>query len=348
MSPATTRALWFTAKEKAELRDEKIDSCGPGQITVQALASAVSHGTEMTIFHGQAPSATTVLDLPQDLIQPQETMGGSFGQRFPIKYAYASVGRVIDAAPGTPFRPGDHVFVRAPHQEFYTVRAELAFRIPEWNPLDIGTQMALLDVAVNAIMDVPVTLGEIVAVYGQGAVGLYTAQLARRTAGTLIVVDPVPERRAMGLRFGADIAVDPAEALTAIKDASAGRGADISIEISGSTKALQTAIQGTAAEGTISVPGYYGLRPLELVLSPEFHMRRLQMVSSSANAVAARLLPRWTIERRLGVVADVLPKLHPEEIISARVPFDEAPRAYQMLQDNPTGYTSIVFTYPEH
>jgi 2-desacetyl-2-hydroxyethyl bacteriochlorophyllide A dehydrogenase len=345
MGIGEARSVWFSAERQVEIRTEQVRPCGKGEITVEAIASAVSSGTEMTIYRGQAPTADTVLQLPADLIQPQETMGGSFAQRFPIKYAYASVGRVIEAGEGSGFNPGDLVFVRVPHESLYTVRAELAFPLPAWDPIDIGTQMALLDVAVNAILDVPVALGEVVAVYGQGAVGLYTSQLARRTAGKLIVVDPIAKRRDLGIKFGADAAVAPEDALEAIKEISEGRGADLSIEASGAPSALQTAIAGTGVEGTVLIPGYYGLKPVPLTLSPEFHMRRLKMFSSSANALDGRFSQRWNIQRRLQLVADVLPSLHPTEIITHRFPVEQAAQAYQLLDQHPEEVLSIVLTY---
>ena len=43
--PAT--ALWFTATRTAALRDEQVAPPGPGQVTVRAIASLVSAGTEM-------------------------------------------------------------------------------------------------------------------------------------------------------------------------------------------------------------------------------------------------------------------------------------------------------------
>ncbi len=101
------------------------------------------------------------------------------------------------------------------------------------------------------------------------------------------------------MQYGAHVAVSPEDALETIRDLSAGRGADVTIEASGAPSALQTAIEGTGAEGIVLVPAYYGRKPVELILSPEFHMRRLRMVSSSVNAPDGRLSSRWTNERRL-------------------------------------------------
>ena len=178
-----TQSVWFPAARQVEIRTEEIAECGPYEVTATAIASGISHGTEMTIFRGEAPDEPTVLSLSQDLIQPQATMGGTFEQRFPIKYAYANVGRVDIAGGESGFAPGNLVFARVPHQTRFTVAADLCTRLPaDLDPLDAATTIGLLDVATNALMDHPVLIGDVVAVYGLGLVGLFTAQLARRNA----------------------------------------------------------------------------------------------------------------------------------------------------------------------
>src|SRR5215210_8576231 len=79
------RALWFTAPRTVEFRPESASPPGSGEIRVRATASALSQGTEMLVYRGEVP-----VDLPLDL----PTLAGSFG--FPIKYGYATVGRVLD------------------------------------------------------------------------------------------------------------------------------------------------------------------------------------------------------------------------------------------------------------
>src|SRR5437016_9859668 len=77
------RAVWFSAPRVAELRNEAIAEPGAGEVRIRALRSAISPGTEMLVYRGQV-DPTLTLDLP--------TLKGSF--RFPIKYGYATVGRV--------------------------------------------------------------------------------------------------------------------------------------------------------------------------------------------------------------------------------------------------------------
>jgi NADPH:quinone reductase-like Zn-dependent oxidoreductase len=74
----------------------------------------------MLVYRGGVPE-----DLPLDL----PTFAGGFG--FPIKHGYASVGRVLDAGPGvTALAPGDPVFVHHPHQDLFTVPADLPVPLP--------------------------------------------------------------------------------------------------------------------------------------------------------------------------------------------------------------------------
>src|SRR5262249_38511881 len=151
----------------------------------------------------------------------------------------------------------------------------------------------LADVAYNALLDVPVRIGDVVVVFGQGVVGTFIASFARRTAGTLIVVDPLADRRQRGLDRGADVAVHPDDLPAAVAEASSGRGADIVFEASSAPPALQQAIAVAGQEATVAVVSYYGTRPVSLVLAPEFHFRRHHIVSSQVSSMGSGLQPRW-------------------------------------------------------
>ena len=331
-----TRAVWFAGPRRAEIRPTEVQTCGNSDLTVQSLFSGVSHGTEMLVYRGQVPSS-----------HPLEPEGVEGSYSFPIKYGYANVGRVVEAGHATDFRAGDLVFVRWPHQEIYTTEAKLAFRLPGYDDPAIGVFFALLDVAVNVMLDVPVRFGEVVAVFGQGVVGMFVGQMARRTAGTLIVVDRHALRRELALEFGADSAVTPEEAIDAIMEASQGRGADIAFEASGAPEALQACIDTTATEGTIAVPAWYGTKQLNLSLGPQFHLGRQRIVSTQVGMIGSGLQPRWTLGRRMTTVGELLPTLNPGPMITARMPFDEAPAAYRLIDERPEQVLSMVFAYQD-
>ena len=338
-APAAARALWFAAAGVAELREADVRPPRANEITVDALASLVSLGTELTIFRGLVP--------PDQEVRPR-TVEGTFA--FPIKYGYQVVGRVVAAGERSGFDVGDAVFVRHPHQSRFTVTVDwddppLTFKLPEYANPEIAVFANLLDVSLNALLDVPVRVGDVVAVFGHGAIGMFCAQLARRTAAAVVVVDPSPRRRQLALDFGADFAVDPAEAGAAIAEASQGRGVDIAIEASGAPPALQQAIRSSGMEGTVLVVGFYGSKPVPLVLSPEFHLDRLRLVSSMTRAINPSLRSRWNLSRRMHTALRLLPELYHPELVSHRIPFERAPDAYDLADRAPDDVVGIVLTY---
>src|SRR5262249_39279843 len=292
------RALWIIEKGVAELRDAEAPDPGPGEIRVKAIASGISSGTEMVLYHGLGPA---------DQAMTPSTCEGRWD--LPVKYGYQSVGRVIDAGAESGYQAGQLVFCRFPHQDCYTIDAtdpELVNRIPEFAPPELGVLGNNADVALTALLDVPVRLGDVVVVIGVGIVGMFCALLARRTAGKLIVVDPFEYRRDIALRLGADVAVHPDDALAAVADASAGRGSDVSIEASGAAAGLQLAIDVSGLEADVCVVGWYGAKQIPLVLAPQFYSQRLKLVSSSVLYAGSGLQPRWDLGRKLQAALDLL------------------------------------------
>src|SRR3972149_335334 len=145
-------------------------SSRPAWGSSRAVVSAISHGTEMLVYRGEVP-ADLALDLP--------TLRGGFG--FPIKYGYASVGRVEQVGPGVRgFAPGDLVFTHHPHQTGYTVAVDLPTALPAGASPESGVFLANLETALNVLLDAPVMVGEVVVIFGQGVVGLLLTQLIRR------------------------------------------------------------------------------------------------------------------------------------------------------------------------
>src|ERR1700741_2281509 len=79
------QALWYVAAGQAELREAEPAPAGPGDAPVRALYGAISRGAERLVFAGRVPESEF------DRMRAP-FMGGSFP--FPVKYGYATVGRV--------------------------------------------------------------------------------------------------------------------------------------------------------------------------------------------------------------------------------------------------------------
>lgn len=328
------KALWFTAARTASVLDETVPPPGPRQVSVRSIVSLVSSGTELLIYRGEGAGELGL-----------ETCEGSFD--FPVKYAYQVVGEVTAAGPGSSYSHGDIVFARHPHQSYFTMNSEsvLLVKVPDGMDPDRAAFMNLMAVALTTQLDVPVRFGDCVVVYGQGTVGSFAAQLARRTAGQLIVVDPVAKRRELALSWGADLAVTPEDAPAAIEQASQGRGADIAIEASGTAPALQAAIEATGQEGTIVAVSFYGTKVIPLVLAPEFHYRRQRIISSQVSSLGSGLEPRWNWQRRDQAAFGILAQDWLVTPVTHRLPFAQAPEAYRLLDAHPDQAIGVLLNY---
>jgi threonine dehydrogenase-like Zn-dependent dehydrogenase len=335
-APKTTRSLWFSRPLTAELRTEQVAPPEPNQVTIRALVSLVSAGTELLVYRGEAPP---------DADLGLKTCAGSF--RFPVKYAYQIVGEICSAGRESGYQIGELVFARHPHQAFFTMTPDSYYvtRIPASLSAERAAFINLLEVALNCLMDTPVHYGDKVAIHGQGIIGLFLTQLVRRTAGAVIVVDPVESRQSLARDFGADLAVTAEDAGTAITEFTKGAGVDLSIEVSGAPQALQTAIETTAESGTIAAVSFYGNNKVPLVLAPEFHFRRLRLVSAMVGDINGCLRPRWTVERRTQVAMDLLSGDWLANPPVTRLEFGRAPEAYDMLHKHREETFGVLLDY---
>jgi 2-desacetyl-2-hydroxyethyl bacteriochlorophyllide A dehydrogenase len=329
--------VWFPRQREVELREERLGRPGPGEIRVRAIASGLSHGTEMLVYRGQVPGDLE-LDLP--------TLRGSYG--FPIKFGYASVGRVADVGEGVAVpRVGELVFVHHPHQDEYVAPATLAYALPAGLPPELGVFLANLETAVNVVLDAHPRIGECAVVFGQGVVGLLVTQLLR-LAGVerVLAVDPVERRRTLARELGAGVVVSSEDdVLAAVRDATGGRGADLAIEASGNEQALNAAIACVAFQGTVIVCSWYGSKPVPLRLGDHFHRGRVRIASSQVSNLDPALQPRWDRGRRLGFARDLLMRLRLEPLISHRIPFERAADAYRLVDEHPDQTVQVVLTY---
>lgn len=332
-------SVWLSGPRQVELRREALPPVGPNDVLVRTSLSAISHGTEMLVYRGQVPE-DLALDLP--------TLAGSF--RFPIKYGYASVGRVEEVgAEVTGLRPGDLVFAHHPHQSAYVVPASFPVRLPPGTPPEAGVFLANAETAVNVLLDAHPRYGERVLIFGQGVVGLLVTRLLRRAgAGCIVAVEPWAGRAQAARAAGADVVLPPDEHLgQTVLELTDGQGADLAIEVSGHPAALQQAIDGVAFQGTVVVCSWYGTKPVQLALGGAFHRRRLRLVSSQVSHLDPALEPRWTRERRLAVALDTLETLDATSLISHRVPLEQAADAYTLVDQRAEETVQVVLTYAD-
>jgi threonine dehydrogenase-like Zn-dependent dehydrogenase len=204
-------------------------------------------------------------------------------------------------------------------------------------------------VALNAVLDADVHVGETVAVFGQGVAGLLATQLARLNGGTVAAVDRLPRRLELARSLGAAHVTDASTTSAAerIRELTAGRGADVVIDLTGSTAALHEAIRSAAYAARVVVAGFAQGEATGLRLGEEFHHNRIELVSSQIANVPARLAPRWTTLRLERTVVDLHEQglLELAALVSHVLPAERVADAFQLLDERPDEAVQVVLDF---
>ncbi len=351
--------LAITAPRSLIYLERELPAPGPGEALVQTLYSGISHGTEMNVYRGVAPQWSRVYDRELRLFRPATEAERARPARgywtpgdpvwsFPLAYGYANVGRVAAlGADVTGVVEGDLVYAYMPHQTAYVAPAGSLIRLPELKNPAQGVLLSNITTAFNGVLDTPIGQDATVVIFGQGLIGLLVLQLVRRSAAAqVITIDRIADRRAMSERLGADLSLDPAAVDVAmeVRKRTGNRGADVVIEVSGAYAALQEAIRTAAPNTTITAMSWYGGSGDALRLSDEFHHNRVSIRSSQVGAVDPGHVT-WSMGRRSQSVLAAFGYLELESLLTTYIPFAEAPRGYDLVDNHSDQIIQVVLQY---
>ncbi|WP_422117892.1 zinc-dependent alcohol dehydrogenase [Brachybacterium sp. UNK5269] len=289
----------FTEPGLVELVESPPQPLLPGTVRVRTWWSGISAGTELTAFRGTNPYMSATWDPERRLFHE-----GAPEHSYPVAgWGYSEVGRVVEVAEGvTAPAVGDVVHGIWGHRSEAVLPAEsLAWRVlPATADPMSGIFARVGSIGLNAVLAADARLGEQVAVFGQGVIGLLATRLAVLSGAQVIAVDAQPGRLAVAKSLGAHAVVDPRApggAGAEIRELT-GAGADAAIELSGNDAALHEAIRSVRVEGTVVASGFYQGGAPNLRLGHEFHHNRVRIVASQISGVPVELGRRWD-QRRL-------------------------------------------------
>ncbi len=332
-------ALIFEKPRSVSLQTEAAPTPGPGELLVETRFSAVSSGTERLFYRGGVPEGMAL-----DAAIP--ALAGR--AKYPFKYGYAAVGRVVGADRDVPEGwAGRRVFAFNPHESLFAARPGDLYPLPA----DVAWRDAVflpnMETAVNLLMDGRPVIGASVAVFGAGIVGLLTtALLVRFPLSALVSVDPNPTRRTLAGSLGEQVrSVAPDGASAVLSALADGRGPDLVYEVSGRPEALDQAVALAGFDTRIIVGSWYGDRRCSLDLGGRFHRGRIRIESSQVTTLAPGLRGRWSHRRRLATAMAMIREISPSRFISHEVAFSRAPEAYAQLDRDPDDVLQIVFRY---
>ena len=332
------RVVTFEGPREVSVREYEDPPLGRGEVRLETLYSGISAGTEMTAYRGSNPYLAKRWEPERRLFVEGET-----SLEYPVEgWGYEEVGEVSEVGPAvTKVQPGDVVYGTWGHRSTKVADEDWAAarRLPPGVDPVIGVFSRIGAIALNAVLDADVHVGEYVAVFGQGVPGLIAAQLAGLNGGTVIAVDGIPKRLELARELGVAHVVNFNEKSPAgeIKRLSEGRGADVSIEISGSYPALHEAIRSTAYNSKVVSAGFFQGEGTGLSLGEEFHHNRIRVICSQISGLNPALDHRWTVERLERTVMSLAAggRVSLQPLVSHTFGVDEADEAFRLLDQRP-------------
>jgi threonine dehydrogenase-like Zn-dependent dehydrogenase len=184
-----------------------------------------------------------------------------------------------------------------------------------------------------------VRIGDTVAVFALGPIGLCAAAGARLMGATRIIgVDTVPERLAMAQKLGVDCVVDfrKEEPVKAIHTLTQGRGADVAIEALGTQQTFESALRVLRPGGTLSSLGVYSsdLRiPLDAFTA-----------GLGDNKIVTSLCPggKERMRRLMNVIA--MGRVDLRAMVTHRFKLDQIEQAYDLFSHQRDGVLKVAIS----
>jgi threonine dehydrogenase-like Zn-dependent dehydrogenase len=360
----TDRVVVVTGPGRVAVWEEEPVDCQPGMFRVRTLYSGISSGTELSYVKGTNPYLSVAWNAELGLFQP-----GQPATPYPVtRLGYMEVGRVVESR--TPaVSENTLVGMAYGHRTAYTADPLTDRFVPLPDDLDplLGVYVAHMGpICANGLLHAAAdlygsdvhglgdgVLGRRVAVLGAGAVGLLTALFARHHgASAVVVVDPTPQRRAAAEALGLETldpdAEDAAEVLKIRwRHGPGDRGADVVFQCRGQAWALHQALRMLRPQGTAIDLAFYQAGADEVRLGEEFHHNNLSLRCAQIGRVPRGLAATWDRDRLSAETIELVraygDRLR-EQLISALVPFDEAPQLFADLAERRRHAIQVVLT----
>jgi 2-desacetyl-2-hydroxyethyl bacteriochlorophyllide A dehydrogenase len=296
----------FNAPRDVSFIDCEPQPLTPGSVRVRTWYSGISAGTELTAYRGTNPYLNGTWDADARLFRP-----GQPTFEYPVSgWGYSEMGEVAEVGSDvTGLEPGTLVHGIWGHRSEAVVPATALAGRTLPNDVDPrrGTFARVGAIALNAVLAADVRLGDQVAIFGQGVIGLLATRLATLCGAEVTTIDGFESRLQIAQQLGASHTIradHPDGAGAVVRALTAGSGMDAAIELSGNDRALHEATRCVVVDGTVVASGFYQGGAVNLRLGEEFHHNRVRIVASQISGTPLALGPRWDQARLVQVFMD--------------------------------------------
>ena len=354
-----------------EVVESPVPQARRGSLLIDSTVSLISTGTErMLVNFGKSGLVKKAISQPErlrqvldkvvtdGLVTTVDAVGSKLGQPIPLGYCNVGVAR-DSGAEG--FNVGDRVVSNGPHADVVCVPKHLCARIPNCVSDSAASFTVVASIGLQGIRLAQPSLGEAFVVSGVGLIGLLTVQMLRAHGCRVLAVDLDEAKLELARSFGAETCnlgegENPVAAGMAL---SRGAGVD-GVIVTASTKSsdpISQAAKMCRKRGRIVLVGVTGLelnradfyeKELSFQVSCSYGPGRYDPAYEDGGQDYPIGFVRWTEQRNFEAILELMASglLDVEPLISHRVPFEDASRAYELLGADKSAL-GILLTY-EH
>jgi threonine 3-dehydrogenase len=347
MTTATMQALRKPRPERgAALESVSIPTIGPNDVLVRVRAASIC-GTDLHIYAWDPWSASRIkppMTFGHEFCGVVEKVGAEVSAIKPGEFVSAEMhvncGHCRQCRVGQPHVCQNLKIIGIDQNgcfaEFVSIPASNIWKMDPAIPEHYGAIMDPLGNAVHTVLSGAIA-AQTAAVTGAGPIGLMAIAIAKACGASHIFVTEVnAQRRAMALRMGADVALDPSagDVVKQVIAATGGSGVDVLLEMSGHPAAIQQGFQMLRAGGRASLLGIPS-KPVTLNLVDDIIFKG----ATIHGIFGRRMFETWV------QMTDLLKsgKLNLEPLFAERLPLDRFADAFKMLEG---GLAGKVLFYP--
>jgi threonine dehydrogenase-like Zn-dependent dehydrogenase len=339
------RGVVFKGERVVALEEFADPTPGPGEVVVAIKASGMC-GSDMAPYQNPKPASApsvicghepcgVVAELGADvtnsgLIRDQRVLIHHYqgcGTCKQCRIGYTQMCMTGTRVMGSSMHGGNAPYLLAPASALMPLPDELSFA--EGAAIACGTGTAYA-----ALKRLDISGRDTLAIFGQGPVGLAATQFATVMGARVLAVDPSPERRALALQLGAEVAIDPTTTppVATIRDLTHGEGADATLDCTGNAEARANCARAARPWGRACFVGERGTATFEM--TPEVIHKQLTMYGSwTFSTVLMAECARFAADRKV-------PLRH---VFTETFTLDQAPQAFRLFESRTMGKGVFLF-----
>jgi threonine dehydrogenase-like Zn-dependent dehydrogenase len=346
------KAAVFVGKGRIELQERPVPKVGPTDALIRLTTTTIC-GTDVHILKGEYPVAPgrIIGHEPVGVIEQlgATITGYTIGQRV-IAGAITPCGQCHSCLDGHSSQCGGKAMggwqlgntIDGCQAEFVLIPNAMANLAPIPDHLTDEEVLMCPDIMSTGFSGAEsgaVRIGDTVAIFAQGPIGLCATAGARLRGASLIIgIDSVPGRLAQAKKLGADVTINYKEKdpVAEIMSVTGGRGVDVAIEALGTQTTFESCLRVLKPGGVLSSLGVYSGK-LELPLNAF-------AAGLGDHKIITTLCPggKERMRRLMSVVASGHVDLKP--LVTHRFKLDEIERAYELFGSQSDGVLKVAIT----